>query len=79
MALYDQVLASLDPAKRLELMKQLMQITTEQFYTIGIVQPTTDYGIINKRLRNVPPVLLASSEYVHPGAANPEQFFMAPK
>ncbi len=77
MALYDQLLGSLDAGQRLDLMRQLMQITADEFYTIGIVQPTTDYGIINKRLRNVPPVLLASSEYTHPGAANPEQFFFA--
>jgi peptide/nickel transport system substrate-binding protein len=79
MALYDEVLASLDPAKRIALMKQLMQITVEEFYSIGIVQPTTDYGIVNNRLRNVPPVLLASTEYTHPGVANPEQFFFAAK
>lgn len=75
MALYDEIMATIDPAKRLDLMKQLMAITAEQFYTIGIMQPTTDYGIISKRLKNVPPVLLASTEYTHPGAANPEQFY----
>jgi peptide/nickel transport system substrate-binding protein len=58
-------------------MKQLLKISTEQFYTIGVMQPTSDYGIINKLLKNVPGVLLASTEYTHPGAANPEQFYFA--
>jgi peptide/nickel transport system substrate-binding protein len=76
-ALYEQVFATVDIPKRLELMKQLLQISKEQFYTIGVMQPTSDYGIINKLLRNVPGVLLASTEYTHPGAANPEQFYFA--
>ena len=52
-----------------------MKISKEEFYTIGVMQPTADYGIMNIRLKNVPPVLLASTEYTHPGAANPEQFY----
>ncbi|WGF87181.1 ABC transporter substrate-binding protein [Marinivivus vitaminiproducens] len=78
MDLFNQLQAEQDPAARLELMRQVMAISKEQLYTLGIVQPTTDYGIINTRLRNVPGVLIASSEFVHPGAANPEQFFFEP-
>ena len=79
MDLYDQIFATIDVPTRLQLMKQVMQIAKDQFYTIGIMQPTTDYGIINKQLRNVPKTLMASTEYTHPGAANPEQFYFAPK
>lgn len=76
-ALYEKVFATTDIPTRLDLMKQLLQISKEQFYTIGVMQPTSDYGIINKLLKNVPGVLLASTEYTHPGAANPEQFYFA--
>jgi peptide/nickel transport system substrate-binding protein len=77
MDLYNQIFATIDIPTRLQLMKDLLQITKEEFYTIGIMQPTADYGIKNARLKNVPPVLLASTEYTHPGAANPEQFYYA--
>jgi peptide/nickel transport system substrate-binding protein len=77
MAIYQSIFAEIDAGKRLELMKELLRISKEEFYTIGVMQPTADYGIINKRLKNVPPVLLASTEYTHPGAANPEQFYFA--
>ena len=76
-ALYEEIFATIDIPKRLELMKQLLKISTDEFYTIGVMQPTADYGIINKLMKNVPPVLLASTEYTHPGAANPEQFYYA--
>lgn len=76
-ALYDQVFATTDAAKRLALMRQVMAMSRDQFYTIGIMQPTTDYGIINNRLHNVPKTLMASTRYTHPGAANPEQFYFS--
>lgn len=75
MALFDKVLATPDVAQRVGYLKDLFKITKEQFYTIGIIQPTTDYGIVNRSLRNMPKSMLASTEYAHPGAANPEQFF----
>jgi peptide/nickel transport system substrate-binding protein len=77
MALFDKVLATPDVEQRMQLLKSVFRIAKEQFWTIGIVQPTTDYGIINKRLKNVPNVMLASTMYTHPGAANPEQFYFA--
>ena len=74
-ALFNKVLSTPDVDERVKLLKAVFKITKEQFYTIGIIQPTNDYGIINKRLRNVPKTMLASTEYAHPGASNPEQFF----
>ncbi len=75
MALYQEVFATIDASKRLALMKELLDIAKDEFYTIGVMQPTSDYGIVNKLMANFPSVLLASSEYAHPGAANPEQFY----
>ncbi len=77
MALYDEIFQTVDVPRRLELMRQIMQTAKEQLYTIGVMQPTTDYGIINRLMRNVPQVLLASTQYTHPGSANPEQFYYA--
>ncbi|MFC3706101.1 ABC transporter substrate-binding protein [Devosia honganensis] len=75
MDLYQQVFATVDAPTRLELMRELMTIAKEEFYTIGVMQPTSDYGIVNRLMGNFPGVLLASTEYAHPGAANPEQFY----
>ncbi len=76
MQLYDQLQGKLlTPAQRLEVMRQVLAIAAQQFWSIGIIQPTQDYGVINRRMRNVPPVMLASSEYPHPGPVNPEQFY----
>ena len=47
MALYQQIFSPARPGARLELMKEMMQISTEEFYTIGVMQPTADYGIVN--------------------------------
>jgi len=77
MALYQKIFQTVDIPTRLDLMKQLLQISKEQLYTIGVMQPTADYGIRNKRIRNMPNTMLASTEYTHPGAANPEQFYFA--
>jgi peptide/nickel transport system substrate-binding protein len=77
LALYDEIFETVDVARRLELMREIMRVAKEQLYTIGIMQPTTDYGIINRLMRNVPQVLLASTQYTHPGSANPEQFYYA--
>ncbi|KKB12508.1 hypothetical protein VE25_06110 [Devosia geojensis] len=77
LALYDEIFETVDVARRLEIMREIMRVAKEQLYTIGVMQPTTDYGIINKLMRNVPPVLLASTQYTHPGSANPEQFYYA--
>lgn len=75
MDLYQQVFAEVDASERLRLMQEVLRISKDEFYTIGVMQPTSDYGIVNKRMGNFPSVLLASSEYAHPGAANPEQFY----
>jgi ABC-type dipeptide transport system, periplasmic component len=77
MELYQQLFAETDATQRVGLMREILAISKDEFYTIGVMQPTADYGIINARLTNVPGVMLASTEYAHPGAANPEQFYYA--
>ncbi|WP_319518611.1 ABC transporter substrate-binding protein [uncultured Martelella sp.] len=73
--LFRAVLAEPDQQKRIEMFHEIMDIAKESFWTLGIMQPTADYGIRNIRLRNVPDVLMASTMYAHPGASNPEQYY----
>ena len=75
--LYRNLLQEPDQDVRIEQFQEIMDIAKEQFWTLGIMQPTTDYGIRNTALRNVPDVLMASTMYAHPGASNPEQYYFA--
>ena len=75
--LYRELLADPDQERRIEIFHEIMDIAKEEFWTLGIMQPTTDYGIRSVKIRNVPDVLMASTMYSHPGASNPEQYWFA--
>ncbi len=77
--LYDKIQNNLLTAEqRIAVFREIIAIAKQQFYTIGIVQPTDDYGIINRRMRNVPDTMSASTQFPHPGPVNPEQFWFSP-
>jgi peptide/nickel transport system substrate-binding protein len=77
--LYDRLQNNVLTAEdRIATFREIMSIAKQEFYTIGIVQPTDDYGVINNRMRNVPQTMIASTQYPHPGPVNPEQFWFAP-
>ena len=77
--LYDKIQNNLLSAEqRISVFREIIAIARQEFYTIGIVQPTDDYGIINRRMRNVPDTMIASTQYPHPGPVNPEQFWFSP-
>ena len=70
MELYDQLKATGDPKKQDELMKQILQIAQEQFYSIGICLPTNGYGIVKNNFKNVPEVMPGAWLYPEPGPGN---------
>jgi peptide/nickel transport system substrate-binding protein len=76
MRLYDHWKTLSSTKERLEVFGEIMQIATEEFYTIGVIQPTQEYGVVSNRLHNVPPGVVASTEYPHPGPSNPCQYFI---
>lgn len=73
--LYRQLLSAPEQQERIELFQEIIDIAKEEFWTLGIMQPTVEYGIRSNRLRNVPDTLMASTMYAHPGASNPEQYY----
>ncbi|WP_139267055.1 ABC transporter substrate-binding protein [Celeribacter indicus] len=77
MDLYDEALSTPDDARRTELMTELMQITKENLWNIGVMQPGADYGLINNALHNVPETMMASTNFPHPGSTNPEQYYFS--
>ena len=54
MELYRQVIATGDMEKQGKLMTQLLDISADQFYTIGICYEPKQYGIATNRMQNVP-------------------------
>ena len=78
MTLYDQLVASSDPAKQGALMRQILDIAAEQFYTIGISLPAEGYGIVKNDFYNVPAIMPFSWTYPNPAPTNPAQYFIEP-
>ncbi len=64
-----------DPAKQKEAFQQLLQISQEQFYVIGISLPGIGYGIQKNNFHNVPQSMPDAYLYPTPGPTNPEQYY----
>ena len=56
------------------LLHAVLKIARDEFRTFGILLPTTDYGIINNRLRNVP-ADCSHTDYPTRAPLNPEQVY----
>ncbi len=74
--LYDQLKATADADQQAELMKQILQISQEEFYAIGISLPAPGYGIVKNNFFNVPPSFPNAWLYPHPGPVNTFTFFI---
>lgn len=72
--LYRQIETTADPDRQVELMMQLLDISADQFYAIGICLPTGRPSIVKNYFRNTPDVVISTIPY--PGYSNPEQFFI---
>lgn len=79
MALYDQLKASGDAAEQMALMRQVLDISADQFYVMGLALPRNRYGVKLRGLRNVPRVMPAAWTYPTPAPTNPAQYFMTSK
>jgi peptide/nickel transport system substrate-binding protein len=75
MELYDQLKATGDSKKQDDLMKQILVISQEQFYAIGIALPTNGYGIVRNNFKNVMKTMPAAYLYPNPGPSDPPQYF----
>ena len=77
MQLYDQLKATGDEQKQQELMKQLLDISADQFYVIGISLPATSWGLVKNNFHNVPNRVLDAWLYPAPAPTDPPQYFFA--
>jgi peptide/nickel transport system substrate-binding protein len=76
MELYDELAATVDPDERVELFREIVRISKEEFYAIGISLPMGNYGIVRNNFHNVPDNMFDAWMYVKPGPSNPEQYFI---
>jgi len=74
--LYDQLKATTDAATQIDLFKQLLEISKEQFYAMGVSLPANGYGIVKNRFHNVPESMPDANLFMTPGPTNPEQYFI---
>ena len=77
MKLYDQIKATGDNQKQQELMKQLLDISADQFFAIGMSLPANTWGLAKNNFHNVPKSMPDAWLYPSPGPTDPPQYFMA--
>ncbi|HEX7166005.1 MAG TPA: ABC transporter substrate-binding protein [Acidimicrobiales bacterium] len=77
MELYDQLKSTSEDAERARLMKSILEIAKEEFYAIGTVLRTGDFGIVKNDFKNVMSPMPGGFMYPQPGPSSPEQYFIS--
>lgn len=73
--LYDQLKATPDSAEQERLMREVLEIARDEFYTIGISLPGDGYGIVTNDFHNVPERMHNAYRYPTPAPTHPEQYY----
>ena len=58
-------------------MRAILEITADEFYTIGVSTLSSSQGLVRSDFRNVPRVMLEAWAYPNPAPTNPAQYFIA--
>jgi peptide/nickel transport system substrate-binding protein len=74
--LYNQLIEAPDAAQQTKLMKQILKISKDQFYAIGISLPTDGFGIVKNNFHNVPATMPSAWTYPNPAPTNPCQYYI---
>lgn len=76
--LFDQMRNTYDADEATALALEVLDITKDQFYYIGVCTEADSYGVVrNEFATNVPEAMAGSNGYQPPGPTNPEQYFFA--
>lgn len=75
MSYFDQLKSTADIDKQNSLMSEILKISTQQFYALGISLPGKSYGITASNFRNVPVLMPQSWAYPTPAPTNPCQYY----
>jgi len=73
--LFDQIKETADQAKQEELMAEILEISADEFWVLGISVPNPSYGIVRNNFHNVPDVMPMAWEWPTPAPANTFTFF----
>jgi peptide/nickel transport system substrate-binding protein len=73
--LHAQMLQRPTTAEQVALMRQILEITRDEFYVIGTNMEPDNYGVVRNNMRNVPTEMPDTLFYLTPGPTNPEQYF----
>ncbi|MDP9352555.1 MAG: ABC transporter substrate-binding protein, partial [Chloroflexota bacterium] len=76
MELYRQLMNSADTEERTDLMKQILQISQEEFWVMGLALPTEGYGIVKNNFHNVPEEMVSAYLSLTPAQTNPSQYWI---
>lgn len=74
--LYDDLRAEPEEEAQWEIMEQILEISQEQFYAMGISLTPPGYGIVSNDFHNVPESMFEAALYNTPSPTNPEQYFI---
>lgn len=77
MELYQRILATTDADEQQNLMKEILKIAKEQFWTMPISgRHSGNYGIVHNRVHDVPERLQFGWQSGWVGHAQPERFYI---
>jgi peptide/nickel transport system substrate-binding protein len=74
-SIYDQIKATADADEQAALFQELLEITADQFYQIGIGTAINNYAVLKNNLGNVSNDTPSSWIHPDPGTLNTEQFY----
>lgn len=79
LALYNQLKETANTQKQNQLMRDILDISADQFYVMGIALPPNRKGVVAKDFHNVPKVIPAAWSYATPAPTNPSQYYIEQK
>jgi peptide/nickel transport system substrate-binding protein len=79
MELVDEINATADPDKQREMMTEILELATEQFYRIGISLDMGQFGVVKNNYYNVPSAMPESWNYPEPVPTNTSTYWIGPE
>lgn len=75
--LFDDMMVTFDADEATRLGQEILEITKDRFYYIGISTPPNMYGTVKTTFHNVPTSFPSSVAYQAPGPTHPEQYYIS--
>ena len=76
MELYGELRRTADPGEQTRLMREVLRISAEEFYVMGVAPLPDGYGIVRNDFHNVPDAVPNATAAATPALSNPAQYFI---